>query len=92
MPEAVKRHVTQDMVDNVRYIEQNIWSRVDLLARSKDTSYPELRQQVEGLAAVWESYLERWEELRAAMQADGNNMPTSIGLTMPLRPAFRREA
>lgn len=92
MPEAVKKHVTQQMVDDVKYQEQNIWSRVDMLSGSRDASYPELRRQVNELAGIWESYLERWETLRAAMQADGSNMPPTLGLLSPLCPAFKREA
>ena len=92
MQETVEKHVTEAMLTNVKYHEQNIWSRVDALSRSSDASYPDLRRQIEELSKVCAAYQDRWEELRAAMQKDRTYRPGCIGVLMPLGPAFEREA
>jgi hypothetical protein len=89
--QAQKKHVTPRMMQNIWYIEQNLWGRIDCLSRSQEETFPNLRQQVEELAQVYNDYLSRWKELQDARAKDGVFVPDA-GLLTPLRPVFKMTA
>jgi len=91
MAQPQKQHVTPRMMQNIWFVEQNIWSRVALLARSKEATLPELRQQVDTLAKVYSGYLAEWERLQEARQKDGISI-SNAGLLTPLMPVFKMQA